>query len=85
MPFLGIAVCFSGTELSLLVFPCWWTGTILSHPLIQEGQLSVTVEALVIQEGQLSVIGEVLINCLGNFPDRLTDRTRNDMKSVEGP
>ena len=49
--------------------------TIISLPLIQEGQLSGT--------GALTI----LVNCLGGLPgnsvDRLTVRARNDLKSVE--
>ena len=53
---------------------------ILSLSLIQEGQLSVNGERL---------FTKVLVNCLGGLPmngvDKLTDRTENDLKSVEGP
>ena len=56
--------------------------TILSLPLIQEGQLSVTGE-------RMCTNGRLLVNCLGgllgNSVDRLTDRARNDLKSVEEP
>ena len=54
---------------------------ILSLPLIQEGQLSVT--------GKRMCTKNVLVNCLGGLPrnsvDRLTGRARNDLKSVKGP
>ena len=50
---------------------------ILSFPLIQEGQLSVTGERIYTRY------------CLGGLPrnsvDRLTDRARNDLKSIERP
>ena len=52
---------------------------ILSLPLIQEEQLSVTGERMCTQN---------LVNCLGRLPRncaRLTDRARNDLKCVEGP
>ena len=53
---------------------------ILSLPLIQEGQLSVTGERM----GT-----EYLVICLGGVPRnsvaRLTDRARNELKCVEGP
>ena len=49
--------------------------TILSLPLIQEGQLSVT--------------GERMVNCPGGLPRnsvaRLNDRARNDIKCAEEP
>ena len=52
---------------------------ILSLPLIQEGQLSVTGEKNV----------HLVLNCPGGLPsnsvDRLTDHARNDLKCVEGP
>ena len=54
---------------------------ILSLPLIQEGQLSFT--------GKRMFTKYVLVNCLGGLPrnsvNRLTDRARIDLKSVEGP
>ena len=53
--------------------------TILTLPLIQEGQLSVTGE----QMGT-----EVLVNCLGGLPRnsvaRLIDHAPNDLKCVKG-
>ena len=44
---------------------------------------------LLIQEGQLSVTGKECALITGNLPrnsvDKLTDRARNDLKSVDGP
>ena len=54
---------------------------ILSLPLIQEEQLSVT--------GKRMCTKYVLVNCLGGLPRnnvvRVTDRTQNDLKCIEGP
>ena len=53
--------------------------TILTLPLIQEGQLSVTGERMDTE----------LVNCLGGLPRnsvaKLTDRAQNDLKCVKGP
>ena len=48
--------------------------TILSLPLIQEGQLSVTGKRMCTKYWLPK-----------NSVDRLTDRARNDLKCVEGP
>ena len=48
--------------------------TILSLPLIQEGQLSVTGKRMCTKYWLSK-----------NSVDRLTDRARNDLKCVEGP
>ena len=52
----------------------------LSLPLIQEGQLSDTGERMCTKYWYI-------VNCLWGLPsvDMLTDRARNDLKSVEGP
>ena len=49
---------------------------ILSLPLIQEGQLSVTATECALSTGKLP---------RRNILDRLTDCARNDLQSVEGP
>ena len=57
----------------------------IAHEIIYTAYLSLPL----IEEGQMSVTGERMVICLGGLPrnsvDRLTDRTRNDLKSVEGP
>ena len=55
---------------------------ILSLPLIQEGQLSVTGERMCTKYWHI-------VNCLGSLPrnsvERLTDCARTDLRCVEGP